>query len=337
MIRIAIDAMGGDFGPCVTVPATLEFLSENKNIHFTLIGDQAVISSCLPRFAPDLADQFSIVHTDQFIAMDERPSRAHRKKKSSMALALQAVHQEQAEACVSAGNTGVLMVLARSILGMHEGIDRPAFITEIPTEEGGCHVLDLGANVNCEAKHLLQFAIMGSIISRVVDGTDNPRVGLLNVGQEDMKGNNLVKEAAGLLSERTSINYIGYVEGDHIFSDEADVIVCDGFVGNVALKTSEGLAKMINKLLIKTFHQNTYTKLLGALIKPFLKKMVNKIDPKTHNGASLLGLRGIVIKSHGNADVQSFKQAINRAVREVEQHVPGLIQERISQLGQEST
>jgi glycerol-3-phosphate acyltransferase PlsX len=325
--------MGGDFGPRVTVPASFEYLSENPRISFTLIGDQAEISSFLPPSSADLADRFSIVHTSDYIAMNEKPSKALRSKQSSMALALQAVKADQADACVSAGNTGALMVLARASLGMHEGIDRPAFITEIPTEKGGCHVLDLGANVNCEAKHLLQFAIMGSIISQVVDGKDNPRVGLLNVGQEDMKGNNLVKEAAALLCERTSLNYIGFVEGDHIFSDEADVIVCDGFVGNVALKTSEGLAKMINNLLRQTFQQNPYTKLLGLLMKPFLKKMINQIDPKTHNGASLLGLKGIVIKSHGNADAQSFKQAINRAVREVEQHVPGLIQKRISELG----
>jgi len=305
--------MGGDFGPPVTVPAAARCLADYPQIHLVLVGDER---------------QLSI-----YLKMDEKPTSALRNKKnSSMALAISAVANDQADACVSAGNTGALMAFSRTLLGMHEGIDRPAFIREIPTLRGHCHVLDLGANIGCEAKHLYQFALMGSILCRVVDHNASPRVGLLNVGQEQNKGVEQVKEAAQLLQQHQQINYIGFVEGDHIFSGQADVIVCDGFVGNVALKTSEGLAKMVSQLLDQEFKQSLYAKLVGFLSRPVLKSLVQQIEPKRHNGASLLGLKGILVKSHGNADIAGFQQAIKRAIDEANSTLPQLIQEEISKI-----
>lgn len=329
-VSIAVDAMGGDFGPRVTVPAAISCLSTNPDLTLVFTGDEAAISAALPKNAPAYQSRFNIVHTVSVVEMDEQPSSALRNKKdSSMAVALKLVKSGQVKACVSAGNTGALMALGRSILGTHEGIDRPAFISEIPTLNGHCHVLDLGANLDCTPKQLYQFALMGSIVSRVVDDCSNPRVGLLNVGHESMKGNELVRETAALLSQQSHLNYIGFVEGDAIFSNRADVIVCDGFVGNVALKTSEGLAKMIRQLLMKTMKQNLWTRFVGLMISPTLKRLSQQIDPKNRNGASLLGLEGIVIKSHGNANPRSYCQAIKRAIREVETNVPQLISESV--------
>ncbi len=249
-----------------------------------------------------------------------------------MALAIEAVKAGQAQACLSAGNSGALMLLGRALLGMQEGVNRPAFMAEIPTISGHCHVLDLGANVNCDAEDLYQFAVMGALVAQAVDSNPRPRVGLLNVGQEEVKGNEEVKLAAHLLAGQDAVNYIGFVEGDHIFSDEADVIVCDGFVGNVALKTSEGLARMINRLLRQVFTQGILSRMVGVLAAPILAKVVTQLDPKRHNGASVLGLKGIVVKSHGNADQASFKQAIKRAVLETEKNVPALIGNNIGKL-----
>ena len=233
--------MGGDFGPSVTVPAAIACLGELPELEFILAGDQPAIESCLPDCGADTSARFEIVATETVVGMNDKPTSVLRNKRdSSMAVAIRAVKDGRAQACLSAGNTGALMVLSRALLGMHEGIDRPAFITEIPTRSGHCHVLDLGANVNCDAEHLYQFAVMGSIVAQVVDDLERPRVGLLNVGQEEIKGSEQVRLAASMLSGQSEINYIGFVEGDHIYFDEADVIVCDGFVGNVALKASEG-------------------------------------------------------------------------------------------------
>lgn len=329
-VSIAVDAMGGDFGPRVTVPAAFSCLSSNPGLTLTFTGDQAAINAALPANAHDFQDRYQVVHTTSVVEMDEQPSSALRNKKdSSMGEAIKLVKAGQVKACVSAGNTGALMALGRSLLGTHEGIDRPAFISEIPTQEGHCHVLDLGANLDCTPRQLYQFALMGSIVSRAVDDCARPRVGLLNVGHEAVKGNELVRETAELLSQQDYLNYIGFVEGDAIFFNQADVIVCDGFVGNVALKTSEGLAKMIRQLLLKTMKQNLWTRLVGLMIRPTFKKLSKQIDPKNRNGASLLGLEGIVIKSHGNADKQSFCQAIKRAIREVETDVPQLIHDSV--------
>lgn len=329
-VSIAVDAMGGDFGPRVTVPAAFTCLLSNSELRLTFTGDQAAINAALPANASDFENRYQIVHTTSVVEMDEQPSSALRNKKdSSMAEALKLVKSGQASACVSAGNTGALMALGRSLLGTHEGIDRPAFISEIPTLNDHCHVLDLGANLDCTPRQLYQFALMGSIVSRAVDDCEHPRVGLLNVGHEAVKGNELVRETAELLASQDHLNYIGFVEGDAIFSNQADVVVCDGFVGNVALKTSEGLAKMIRQLLIKTMKQNLWTRLVGLMISPTFKKLSKQIDPKNRNGASLLGLEGIVIKSHGNADQQSYCQAIKRAIREVETDVPQLVRDSV--------
>jgi len=332
-VTIAIDVMGGDFGPRATVPAAAQCLADYPEICILLVGDENAIRLHLGKLPQHQQDRIQVIHSSEIVTMDEKPVHALRnKKQSSMYLAIDAVAQGNADACVSAGNTGALMVLSRSLLGMHEGIDRPAFIREIPTLTGHCHVLDLGANVGCDAQHLYQFGVMGSIVARVVDKNPNPRVGLLNVGQEASKGIEQVKEAARLLQGNSQINYIGFVEGDHIFADAADVIVCDGFVGNVALKTSEGLAKMVSLLLTQNFHQNMYTKLVGMLSKPVLNRLVKQIDPKRHNGASLLGLQGTLVKSHGNADVAAYKQAIRRAIHEATSCLPQLIQKDISEI-----
>lgn len=332
-ITIAVDAMGGDHGPRVTVPAALQCLTEYPEIRLLLVGDRDAIKSHLGASSKQYAHRFEIVHSDEVVAMDDKPANALRnKKQSSMALAIEAVASDKASACVSAGNTGALMVLSRAMLGTHDGIDRPAFIREIPTLTGHCHVLDLGANIDCDAKHLYQFGIMGSIVSQVVDGKESPRIGLLNVGQEESKGVDQVKQASQLFSDNSDINYIGFVEGDHIFADEADVIVCDGFVGNVALKTSEGLAKMVSHLLRSTFQSSAYDRMVGLLAKPVVNKLVKQIDPKRHNGASLLGLRGTVVKSHGNADVAGFRQAVKRAMYEARHNLPQLIQKNISEV-----
>lgn len=325
--------MGGDFGPCITVPAAVQCLKDYQQIHLFMVGDERQLNGYLDKIPVQDQARITVVHSDEVVAMDEKPGNALRnKKKSSMSLAIGAVADGRADACVSAGNTGALMALSRSLLGMHEGIDRPAFIREIPTLSGHCHVLDLGANIGCDAKHLYQFGIMGSILCRVVDNKISPRVGLLNVGQEQSKGVEQVKEAAQLLQQHGQINYIGFVEGDHIFSDEADVIVCDGFVGNVALKTSEGLAKMVSSLLQRNFRQSAYTRLVGLLGKPVLDNLVKQIDPKRHNGASLLGLKGTLVKSHGNADIAGFQQAIKRAIYEASSSLPQLIQKDISEI-----
>ncbi len=326
--------MGGDFGPSVTVAAAAECLAEFAQIRLILVGDERRILSSLTASSKPYQDRLEIIHSDEVVMMNEKPANALRnKKQSSMALAIESVASGVAGACVSAGNTGALMALSRSILGMLQGIDRPAFIREIPTLTSHCHVLDLGANIGCDAKHLYQFGVMGSIVARAVDHIERPRVALLNVGQEESKGIDQVREAAKMLLNNPEINYIGFVEGDHIFADEADVIVCDGFVGNVALKTSEGLAKMVSSLLERTFQQNLYSKTLGFLSKPVLKKLVQQIDPKRHNGASLLGLKGTVVKSHGNADVASFKQAVKRALYEASGSLPQLIQKNITEIG----
>jgi phosphate acyltransferase len=329
-VSIAVDAMGGDYGPRVTVPAAFKCLSLHPELALIFTGNQDAIKAALPAFASDLQSRYEILATESVVAMDEPPVSALRNKKdSSMAVALRLVKEGRASACVSAGNTGALMALGRSVLGTHEGIDRPAFITEVPTLTGHCHVLDLGANLDCTPKQLHQFALMGTIVSRAVDDCAQPRVALLNVGSESNKGNELVRETAALLSAQSLLNYIGFVEGDDIFSGQADVIVCDGFVGNVALKTSEGLVGMIGELLKQALQKNLFTRVVGLLLKPTFKKLSEQINPNNRNGASLLGLEGIVVKSHGNADENSFFQAMKRAVREVETNVPQLISESL--------
>ena len=332
---IALDAMGGDHGVAVVVPAALEVHRQSPNLRLILVGDREAIEAELANQGAESGERLAIHHASQVVGMDEHPSQALRgKKDSSMRVAIDLVKDGTAQACVSAGNTGALMATARFVLKTLSGIDRPAIITALPTIRGHSHVLDLGANVDSSAEHLHQFAVMGSVLTSAVDRNDSPTVGLLNIGEEAIKGNEQVKEAARLL-ERSDLNYIGYVEGDDIYKGTVDVVVCDGFVGNVALKSSEGVAKMISHYMRQEFRRNILTRLAGLVAMPVLKSFRSRIDPRSYNGASLVGLRGIVIKSHGSADAFSFANAIREAVTEVRNNVPERIREQTGSLLQE--
>lgn len=323
-ICIAIDAMGGDLGPKVTIPAALKVLSENPELQLILVGNQTALVRALE--AQNITwdkNRLQIHHTTQVVEMDEAPASALRgKRDSSMRVALNLVQEGVARACVSAGNTGALMATARYVLKMLPAIDRPAILFPIPTENGVVYMLDLGANVDCTAEHLFQFAVMGSILVASIGADIAPKVGLLNIGTEAIKGNEAVKQAAQLLQQRTDINYIGFVEGDDIYKGIANVVVCDGFVGNVALKTSEGVAKLIMQVAREEFSRNLFTKLAALLCKPVLKRVFMRMDVNKYNGASLLGLQGVVIKSHGSANTEAFATAIRRAIKEAEMNVP---------------
>ena len=324
-ITLAVDAMGGDFGPCVTVPAALSILRENPRLIVILVGQEALIQPYLKDLNPQLASRVNIVHTDEMVTMDDKVAVALRNKRhSSMRLAINLVHEKKAQACVSAGNTGALMAISRFVLKTHTSIDRPAIMTALPTQKGHCHMLDLGANVDSEAHHLVQFAHMGSVVAQALEGIERPTVALLNIGEEEIKGNDLIKQAHQLL-KASSLNYIGYVEGDGIFKGEADVVVCDGFVGNIALKTTEGVAKMMASFIKEEIQRNWLTKITGVIAYPIWKGLKKRMDPGSYNGASLVGLTGIVVKSHGSADIASFAQAIRVAMKETEQDVPSLI------------
>lgn len=329
---IALDAMGGDHGPCVVVPAALSVIKESPTLKLILVGDYDVLVAELRKHGAEVGPRILIHHASQRVEMDELPSTALRTKKdSSMRVAINLVHEGVADACVSAGNTGALMATARFVLKTLPGIDRPAIISTLPTMKGHTRVLDLGANVDSSADVLLQFAVMGSVLTQAVDGISNPTVGLLNIGEEEMKGNERVKEASRLLAA-SPINYVGYVEGDDIFKGTVDVVVCDGFVGNVALKTTEGVAKMIAYFMREAFSKNIFTKCAALIASPILKAIKMKIDPRRYNGASFVGLNGIVIKSHGSADIFAFANAINEAVHEVNKAVPEKISQQLERL-----
>jgi len=331
-LTIALDGMGGDIGPDVVVPAALRVLKTSDDaLRLILVGQEDVLSACLTRLKAKGHPQIVIRHASQLVSMDESPAQALRvKKDSSMRVAINLVKQGDADACVSAGNTGALMATSRFVLKTLPGIDRPAICTTLPTVRGHVRVLDLGANVDSKAEHLLQFAVMGSVLA-AVNGIEHPRVGLLNIGEEDIKGNEQVKEAARLLAV-SDLNYIGFVEGDGIYLDDVDVVVCDGFVGNVALKSSEGVAKLIRYYMTQEFKRNLLTRLAGLVALPVLRAFSRKIDPRRYNGASLLGLPGIVIKSHGGADALAFANAIEVAVLEAQQAVPQRIDAHLSAL-----
>jgi len=324
--------MGGDHGVGVVVPAALGYLEKDRDCELILVGRQDDIRAQLPdgRLPPRLV----IHHASQTVEMDDLPSRALRgKKDSSMRVAIDLVKQGDAAACVSAGNTGALMATARFVLKTLPHIDRPAIITALPAINGRTWVLDLGANVDCEASHLYQFAVMGSELVQAVEGNPRPTVGLLNIGQEDIKGNEQVKGAHELLSASASgLNYIGYVEGDDIYlRDDLDIVVTDGFVGNVALKNTEGVAKLIRHFMTVEFKRNWLTKLAGLVSLPVLKALRRRIDPRRYNGASLLGLRGIVVKSHGGADRLAFENAIAIAKKEVLADIAVRIEQSVDQ------
>ncbi len=322
--------MGGDFGPRITVPAALDALKRHPALNILLIGHQQQITPILERLGQLDHPRLELLHAESVVAMDERPTFALRRRKdSSMYLALQSVAERRTQACVSAGNTGALMVMGRGILQMLPGIDRPAITSAVPTLRGHSHMLDLGANVDCSAEHLLQFAIMGSAMLKAVEQIESPTVALLNIGAEEIKGNEQVKLASRLLAEQPDLNYIGFVEGDGVFSGKADLVVCDGFVGNIALKSSEGLARLIGRKVRKSFTRNLYRRLLAVLARPIIKELQLQLDPGRQNGASLLGLQGIVIKSHGGANRHCFSHAIDQAVSEVEMNIPERISEQL--------
>lgn len=322
--------MGGDHGASVVVPAAVDFVSSDSDCNLILVGREEVMRPYLPNGV--LPDRISLHPATQEVAMDELPSRALRgKKDSSMRVAIDLVKQGRADACVSAGNTGALMATARFVLKTLPHIDRPAIITALPAINGRTWVLDLGANVDSGAKHLYQFAVMGSELVSAVDGIARPTVGLLNVGQEEMKGNEQVKGAHAILSN-SELNYLGYVEGDDIYlRDNLDIVVTDGFVGNVALKNTEGAAKMIKQFMTAEFKRNFLTKLQALIAMPVLRALGRRIDPRRYNGASLLGLRGIVVKSHGGADVFAFENAIAIAKKEVKADIASRIEQRVGQ------
>jgi glycerol-3-phosphate acyltransferase PlsX len=315
-IRVAIDAMGGDHGLVVTIPAAVEFLERNPGASVLLVGQAPRIEAALGEQStfPQLQSRIQIRHTDEAVAMDDPPAVALKgKRRSSMRLALEAVSDGEAQAAVSAGNTGALMAISRYVLKTIEGIDRPAIATSLPNRTGGATLmLDLGANVDCSPEHLVQFAMMGAALVTSLGGESRPSIGLLNVGEEIIKGNETVKQAGELL-RATSLNFVGNVEGNDIFKGTVDVIVCDGFVGNVALKTSEGLAQMMGGFLKKEFTQSWFTRLLALAARPVLKRFARRVDHRRYNGAALLGLRGIVFKSHGSADAYAFRHALDRA------------------------
>ena len=328
-ITIAVDAMSGDRGPAVAVGAAYDALKENQALSIILVGNRGELEALLLKPHPRLR----IVEASDVVRMNERPSHALRhKQNSSMAVALKLVSRGEAQGCVSAGNTGALMVFGRSILKMYPGIDRPAIIKLIPSLRGRCHVLDLGANVDSSAENLYQFALMGSLMASAISNLQEPRVALLNVGEEEIKGNEQVRLASHMLAQCETINYIGYVEGTDLFRDVADVVVCDGFVGNIALKTGEGVANMLLELLEQAFTRTWYGRMVGFLARPTLMKLFRVIDPARHNGASFLGLQGVVIKSHGNANERAMLAAIRQAVKEVELEVPRRINERLDEL-----
>jgi glycerol-3-phosphate acyltransferase PlsX len=324
-ITVAIDAMGGDHGPSVTIPAAIMALKKHSHLNLILVGDEPQLKDLISKHGAAGNNRLKVHHASQVVAMDELPSRALRgKKDSSMRVAIDLVKSGSAQACVSAGNTGALMATSRFVLKTLSGIDRPAIISALPTINGHTHMLDLGANIDSSAEVLYQFALMGSVLTRAIDKVENPTIGLLNIGEEEIKGNDQVKAAHKILSE-SELNYIGYVEGDGIYADVADVIVADGFIGNIALKSSEGVAKMISHAMKKEFKRNIFTKLSALIALPVLNAFKKRIDPRSYNGASLVGLRGIVIKSHGSADALSFATAIGEAVLEVKYNVPELI------------
>jgi phosphate acyltransferase len=324
--NIALDAMGGDHGPSVVVAAALRFLSDSDRVNLILVGDESRITQCLGKAD---RERVKIHPTTQEVGMDESPSKALRgKKDSSMRVAIDMVQRGEADACVSAGNTGALMATARFVLKTLPNVDRPAIITAVPSLYGHTHMLDLGANVDCTAEQLFQFAVMGSELVTAVEGIAAPRVALLNIGQEEIKGNEQVKQANELLL-RSDLNYVGFIEGDGIFLEDIDVVVADGFVGNVALKCSEGVAKFVRHSLGSQFKRTWFTRLAGLAAMPILNQFRRTMDPRRYNGASLLGLRGIVVKSHGGADEIAFENAIHIAQKEIHANIPKRIGEQV--------
>ena len=321
-VTIALDAPGGDHGISVTVPAAVTALSKHPFLRIILVGKSEMLDPLVERHRARYGERLAVQHASEEVSMHELPSQALRgKKDSSMRVAIDLVKEGRADACVSAGNTGALMATARFVLKTVSGIDRPAICALIPSHGGHTHMLDLGANADCTPEQLFQFGVMGSALASAVYSIPEPRVGLLNIGEEEIKGNERVKDAARMLNE-SHLNYIGFVEGDDIFSKDVDVVVTDGFVGNVSLKTMEGLAKMISQIIREEFKRTAFTRFLAFTALPVLHAIRRRLDPRHYNGASLLGLRGVVVKSHGGSDVVGFASAIRIAILEVQNQVP---------------
>ncbi|WP_437610742.1 phosphate acyltransferase PlsX [Erwinia sp. V71] len=333
-LTLAIDAMGGDFGPCVTVPAAMQALASNSQLHLLLVGDPDKITTSLARADSALLGRLQVIPAESVIASDARPSQAIRTSRgSSMRMALELVKEGKAQACISAGNTGALMGLAKLLLKPLDGIERPALMSVLPNQQQGkTVVLDLGANVECDSDMLVQFAIMGAVMAEQVVGVDNPRVALLNIGQEESKGLDTIRDAAAILRTMPDINYIGYLEGNDLLTGKTDVLVCDGFVGNVTLKTMEGVVRMFLSLLKSPGGGNKrawWMTLLGRWLKHRLAKRFGHLNPDQYNGACLLGLRGTVIKSHGAANQHAFAVAIQQAEQAVRRQVSERIAARL--------
>ena len=321
-VTIALDAMGGDRGPVAVVPAALAVLEKDDSVNLTLVGLPEVLEDAKREAKDRYGSRLGFKAASEAVAMDESPASALKNKKdSSLRVALELVKSGEADACVSSGNTGALMATARYVLKMLPGIDRPAIISAVPGLKGPTYMLDLGANVGATSQHLLQFALMGSVVAGDMLETARPRVGLLNIGQEDMKGNEVVREAGELLAH-SGLNYMGFVEGDGIFNADVDVVVSDGFVGNVALKTMEGVAGLIASFLKEEFHKTMLRGLQGLVASSALDAIRERLDPRRYNGASLVGLNGVVLKSHGSADKFAFETAVKTAIVEARKGVP---------------
>ena len=309
--------MGGDSGLRLSLPAALKSLSNFPDLDITLVGDQAVIASEFARLKID-PHNLHIVHAADTVLMTDKPSVALRRKpQSSMRVAIDLLQQREVDAVVSSGNTGALMAIGCYVLKTLPGIDRPAICSSVPTLQGHCYLLDLGANVDSSAENLQQFALMGSAMCSAVDGIERPRVALLNIGEEDIKGNEQVKLAGKLIEDNEQLNYMGFIEGSELFQGNVDVVVCDGFVGNVALKVCEGTAGYISTVLKTEFSSTLLARFRAMLVRPILKRIVHKLNPEQYNGASFLGLQGVVVKSHGHSSAEGFQYAITQAYTEV--------------------
>lgn len=329
-ITLAVDCMGGDHGPSVTLPATFEFLRKDPDCNAILVGREDVLRPLAAAGLSEFGSRIRIQHASEVVLMDDPINIALRNKKdSSMRVMANLVKDGAANAGVSAGNTGALMAVSRFVLKTLDGIDRPAIASILPTATGHTYVLDLGANVDCGPEHLLQFGIMGSLLVSCLEHRDRPSVGLLNIGEEDIKGNEVVKRAGELLRE-SGLNFYGNVEGHDIFEGTTEVVVCDGFVGNAVLKASEGLATMISHGLRQEFKRSLLTKLAALIAMPVLNSFKRRFDHRAYNGASLLGLRGIVFKSHGSADAFAFRCALERAAEAARSHLPDRIAARMA-------
>jgi glycerol-3-phosphate acyltransferase PlsX len=325
--------MGGDHGPHVTVPAALEFQARHPDVEIVLVGRSDALAQALEARGAGARPRLRLQPASEVVGMDEPPAQALRyKKDSSMRVAVNLVKSGEAHACVSAGNTGALMAISRFVLKTLPGVDRPAIAAVLPNMKGGyTYVLDLGANVDCTPEQLMQFGVMGAMLVAAVHHRERPSVGLLNIGVEDIKGNDTVKRAAELLRE-SGVNFYGNVEGDDVYKGTTDVVVCDGFVGNVLLKASEGVATMIVGFLRQEFTRTPWNMLAAWMAKPVRKALRARMDPGKYNGASLLGLKGIVIKSHGSADIYAFGQALERALEEVQNKVAERITSKLAHL-----